>query len=177
VDDNEDTDVILHELGHAITHHINPDWGGGDSGAIGEGFGDYWAVSSRMRMKDGMAVDGRKVFIWDGVGECWAGRRADRLTAKYDPNQTYSAHQNMGAFESDELWSTPLVSAALELTNAGETHESVDQVILQGMAGIGSGFTMRALALSTVQQARVLFPGKPHADVFEKHFKHHGIIE
>jgi zinc metalloprotease ZmpB len=44
------------------------------------------------------------------------------------------------------------------------------------MAGIGSNFTMRQLALNTVAQAKVLFPGKPHAAVFEKHFKHHAII-
>jgi hypothetical protein len=179
IDDNEDTDVILHELGHAISYHINPQWGGGDSGAIGEGFGDYWAVSARMRMADGMAVDGLKVFIWDGVGPCndWFGRRADRLNARYDPTLTYPPHQDVGGFQSDELWGTPLVSALVELTEAGESHESVDQVVLQGMASVGSGFTMRTLAIATVQQAKLLFPTKPHAAVFEKHFKHHNIIE
>jgi hypothetical protein len=177
VDDNEDTDVIMHELGHAIHDHINPDWGGGDSGAIGEGFGDYWAMSQRMRMKNGLAIDAGKIFVWDGIDLCWGGRRADRVNAKYDSNRNYDAHENMAGFVSDELWSTPLVSALFELVKAGETHESVDQVVLEGMRGIGQDFTMRTLALATIAKATVLFPGKPHAVVFEKHFKHHEIIK
>ena len=117
------------------------------------------------------------MFIWDGVGTCWGGRRADRLNAKYDAAVTYDDHEDMGPFQSDELWATPLVSSILELTKAGESHESVDQVVLQGMATVGSGFSMRTLALATVEQAKLLFPEKPHAAVFERHFKHHGIIE
>jgi hypothetical protein len=79
VDDNEDTDVTLHEFGHALHTHINPSWGGGDSGAIGEGFGDYWAISQRKQMRNGFQVDPVKVFEWDGIDACWGGRRAKSL--------------------------------------------------------------------------------------------------
>lgn len=177
VDDNEDSDVILHELGHAIHYHVNPEWGGGDSGAVGEGFGDYWAASSRMRMKDGWAFQPGKVFVWDGIDACWGGRRVDRKEARYDPARTYGAHEPVGAFVSDELWSTPLIGALLELTAGGAAIGTVDAVILEGMAGIGSNFTMRSLALKTIEQARQLYPDQPHAAVFEKHFKLHGIVK
>src|SRR5262249_29845093 len=45
VDDAEDADVILHEYGHSIQDNQVPGFGGGDEGAMGEGFGDYLAAS------------------------------------------------------------------------------------------------------------------------------------
>jgi subtilisin-like proprotein convertase family protein len=50
VDDAEDPDIIAHEYGHAIQESIAPSTFGGDfagqTRALGEGFGDYWAFSS-----------------------------------------------------------------------------------------------------------------------------------
>jgi hypothetical protein len=48
VDDAEDAEVILHEYGHAMMDSQMTPFGFGGSieaGSIGEGFGDYWAVS------------------------------------------------------------------------------------------------------------------------------------
>ena len=46
VDDAEDADIIRHEYGHAIQFAQVPDWGVEDEGsAMGEGFGDFHAVS------------------------------------------------------------------------------------------------------------------------------------
>jgi hypothetical protein len=46
VDDAEDAEVIVHEYGHAVHADQVPGFGGGlDAGAIGEGFGDYLAVT------------------------------------------------------------------------------------------------------------------------------------
>jgi hypothetical protein len=46
VDDAEDAEVILHEYGHALHFSSSPTFygAGEESGAIGEGFGDYWAA-------------------------------------------------------------------------------------------------------------------------------------
>ena len=44
-DHGEDGDVIIHEYGHAIQHNQNACWGGGEMGAMGEGFSDYLAAS------------------------------------------------------------------------------------------------------------------------------------
>ncbi len=45
VDDGEDADVIVHEYGHAIQDNQVPFFGGaGDTPAMGEGFGDYFAA-------------------------------------------------------------------------------------------------------------------------------------
>ena len=46
VDDAEDAEVILHEYGHAIQDSQVAGFGvGPEAGGIGEGFGDYWAVT------------------------------------------------------------------------------------------------------------------------------------
>jgi len=182
VDDNEDTDVILHELGHAIHYHVNPSWGGGDSGAIGEGFGDYWAVSYRMKLSNGLGPDNGKVFPWDGVADtgCWPGRRSDVAHAIYDHSIRFEAHVLMGTppntFQTDELWSTPLVGALHDIRAANGKIEDADKIVLEGMFDIGSNFTMRTLAVNTVKKAQELYPDKNYAQIFEARFKAHGII-
>jgi Fungalysin metallopeptidase (M36) len=46
VDDAEDAEVIVHEYGHSVQDNQVPGFGTtSDSGAIGEGFGDYLAVT------------------------------------------------------------------------------------------------------------------------------------
>ncbi len=86
VDDAEDADVILHEYGHAIQDDQVRGFGHGDqAGAIGEGFGDYWAAVMSSRSPGTSNTDDVCIFEWDGVG--WGrfipafgrkcGRRAD----------------------------------------------------------------------------------------------------
>lgn len=46
VDDAQDPDVIYHEYGHAIQDNQIPGFGTtGETGTLGEGFGDYWAAA------------------------------------------------------------------------------------------------------------------------------------
>lgn len=55
VNDAQDADVIAHEYGHAIQDSQAPGFGGTDeSGAMGEGFGDYWqaAISANQGVSD-----------------------------------------------------------------------------------------------------------------------------
>jgi hypothetical protein len=177
VDDNEDVDVILHEYGHALTHGINPSWGGGDSGAIGEGFGDYWAETYSLTTANGASFQPEKVFDWDGIDACWPGRRLNVTGPKYDLNRTYRAHQSIGdGVQSDELWSTPLYQSFIELRGKGVPREEVDKVVIEAMFGLGPGFTMRDLATKTVATAAALFPAGTHAGVFESNFRKLGIL-
>jgi hypothetical protein len=177
VDDNEDSDVILHELGHAIHDHVNPAWGGGDSGAIGEGFGDYWAFSYRLKLASNGKPDFGKIFPWDAIDSCWGGRRADRTTALYDPSKLYGAHERIGGFISDELWSTPLVQALLAAKAKGLKVEDVDKVILEAMFFSGKNFTMRSLAVTTVNKAKEIYPSGDIAALLEAEFKKVNILE
>jgi Zn-dependent metalloprotease len=54
VDDAEDAEVIWHEYGHSVQDNQVPDFGSGsESGAMGEGFGDYLAGSIGAQLSGG----------------------------------------------------------------------------------------------------------------------------
>lgn len=176
IDDNEDADVILHEYGHAINFSINENWGGGDSGAIGEGFGDYWAGSYSLSTDNGLEFERDKVFNWDGAA-CWEGRTLNADGAIYDPGETYEAHASIaGGFISDELWSTPIFQSLVTLTAEGIARREVDQIILEAQFGLGYGIKMRDMAYSILRAASSLYPGGPHEAAFRAAFERHQII-
>ena len=178
VDDNEDADVILHEYGHAIHRNINSNWSGGDTGAMGEGFGDYWAGSYSYSTTNGQTFNPDWVMTWDGhSSSTWAGRVMNRTTAQYDHAHNYTAHSNHNGVNGDELWSTPLFQALKELMAAGRDRSEMDKIILQSHFGLGSGMKMRDLAAATVATAEQLYPSGPHADVYRTHFERHGMLE
>jgi subtilisin-like proprotein convertase family protein len=177
IDDNEDPDVILHEMGHAINYAINPYFTGGDTGAMGEGFGDYWAISHGFSDGRNRVGDKFRVFNWDGSADCWAGRRADRVDAKFKRGNRYDAHeQGPDGTISDELWSTPLVMALDELMTQNVPKEDVDLIVLESQFGLAHGLTMIDWSTALVQTASMLFPNGPHAGVFERQFKKHLIM-
>jgi hypothetical protein len=177
VDDNEDSDVILHELGHAINAHINKRWRGGDTGAMGEGFGDYWAASYSTSRKGGMDFHPEWVFKWDGHNDCWGGRKLDSTSIQYNHNSTYGAHRRVTGGVTDELWSTPIFQAFLELRARGVERADLDKIILESQFGLGSGLKMRDLALSIVKTAEALYPAEDYASVYKKHFKKQKILK
>ena len=181
VDDNEDADVILHEYGHAIQFSINSDWEGGDTGAIGEGFGDYWAASYSYSTEHGKSYLPFEVFSWDAHGSqasCWEGRILNANDLRYDPSRTYGAHQPMPHDrQSDELWSTPLFQSLVTLMEMDIPRSDMDTIVLESHFGLGPGTTMRDMARSMLQTARLLFPGGPHERVLKEKFSHHKIIE
>lgn len=178
VDDNEDADVILHEYMHAMVHAINNSWTGGDTGAMDEGFADYWAASNNIDTF-AQGFDNARVCNWDanGVDNFWTGRRVDRTNLRYDSKQTYGAHVSISGGESDELWSTPLFQALLALRDAGVPKSQVDTIILEAQFGLGSNITMPQMATAIVDTAKRLYPMGSHAGILSTKLVAQNILE
>ena len=116
------------------------------------------------------------VFKWDGHNKCWPGRKLNAFRPAYDPAQTYSAHSNVNGGISDEVWSTPIFQAFLELFKRGVARGDIDKIILQAHFGLGFGVKMPQMATSIVKTAKALFPAKDYDQVFMKHFKNQKIL-
>ncbi|MET3129762.1 hypothetical protein AAKU55_000003 [Oxalobacteraceae bacterium GrIS 1.11] len=172
VNDSEDADVILHEYGHGIQANIDANWSGGDTGAMGEGFGDYWASSYSYSTPNGKIYHPEWVFSWDGHGACWPGRVTNRSDAMYNSAKSYGAHQSVTegglTFQSDELWSAPLYQSMVALIAAGKPRANIDKIILEAHFGLGANVKMPAMATAIVNAAHILFPADP---AYENTFK------
>jgi Zn-dependent metalloprotease len=133
VDDAEDADVLLHEYGHAIQDNSNP----GrflpfrETGAMGEGFGDYWAFSNSPQT----GFDPACIAEWDFQGSCL--RRVDG-TKHYPEDVVGEVHAD------GEIWSSVLHGVFGALGK-----EEADRVILEShfLVPPRPGFCDGALAL------------------------------
>ncbi|MBM3493387.1 MAG: hypothetical protein FJX72_03545, partial [Armatimonadetes bacterium] len=68
VDDAEDAHVIWHEYGHSIQDNQVPGFGAShEAGSIGEGFGDYWAVTTFTGIGPQSPAWDVYVAQWDAV--------------------------------------------------------------------------------------------------------------
>jgi len=108
VDDAEDAEVILHELGHGIQDFICRDFGQSpEAAAMGDGFGDYFAASFFAVKKPKRFRD--CVMSWDGVWNdefdppCQRPMVGDRTYADFDHDPDADEHVN-GMIWSATLW-------------------------------------------------------------------------
>jgi Zn-dependent metalloprotease len=151
VDDAEDADVILHEYGHAIHNGTVPGWSGsGQQGALGEGFGDYWAESYSRSLGHWQSSDPPYywVFDWDGHNPFWAGRVLN-YAAHYPEGLTGSVHTD------GQMWSSSLMSIWNEIG-----HQVLDKLVLQSHFYLpASGVTMTQNAEAVIQADRNLYGG------------------
>ena len=148
VDDAEDADVIWHEYGHAIQYNIIPTWGGGECGALGEGFGDYWAGSHSRGLNQWSPADQQYnwLFLWDGHNEYWQGRILND-PRKY-PFGTLSVHM------AGQIWS----SALMEIQ--GDLGRNVtDRLVLKSLYYLSGEATALDNAQAILQADRDLYGG------------------
>jgi hypothetical protein len=166
VDDAEDAEVILHELGHQIHFSQSADFFASDeAGAISEGFGDYWAADV-SEVVAGVQFDPECIAEWDAVSysdddpPCL--RRLDE-NLKYPEDLAGQVHHD-GQIWSHALWNLR--------TAIGHVH--ADTAILWAQFGwVGS--TMPNLAQRIVTQVQNRY-GAAEAALAEAAFEDRGIL-
>jgi Zn-dependent metalloprotease len=143
VDDSEDADVIIHELGHGLHDWVT---GGNLSqvNGLSEGTGDYFANSyARTRPNFQWTSNDDQyywVFSWDGHNEFWNGRRTN-YSAVYPGGLTGSIHTD------GQIWSSCLMKIWDEIGAA-----KTDTIVLEGLRMTGNS-TNQAQAAQAVLQA------------------------
>jgi hypothetical protein len=152
VDDAEDLDVIIHELGHGLHDWITV---GGLSNVQGlsEGTGDYWAMSySRSLAQWPIANPAyHYVFNWDGHNPFWGGRTTN-YAAVYPGGLT-------GAIHTDgQIWSTCM----MKIWDAIGKNKT-DRALWNGLA-MTTGSSNQNDAAIAVRQAAINM-GFPSGDI------------
>lgn len=142
VDDAEDADVIIHELGHGI-HDWLTNGNASQSQGLGEGSGDYWAQSYSRSLNQwpSSAAAYHWMFSWDGHNPFWAGRTTN-YAAVYPSGITGTIHTD------GQIWASALMRI---YTQIGK--EKTDRAFLEGLALTGSSTNQQNAAIAVRQAA------------------------
>jgi hypothetical protein len=147
VDDAEDADVILHEYGHAIHDSQVTGFGiGSEAGAIGEGFGDYWAVTVTQVLAP--TADPACVADWDSVSYT---STIPHCLRRVDTGLTYGDLDGR-VHHDGQVWSRALWDIRNALGNV-----RADTIILEAQFSFAPDTTMAAAAEATVNAAQQLY--------------------
>jgi Zn-dependent metalloprotease len=156
IDDAEDGETILHELGHAIQDAICPNFGQShEAAAIGEGFGDYFAASFFAQRKPENYQ--HCVMTWDGL--------LLGLDMGYQPpclrfvtnKLTYADFRNLTDYEHEngEIW-----AATLWQIRAALGQDVADRIIVESHFQLDGFTTFTRAARAILDADQNLFKGK-----------------
>jgi zinc metalloprotease ZmpB len=144
VDDAEDAEVIVHEYGHSVQDNQVPGFGSSpEAGAIGEGFGDYLAVTVSEHFAP--TADEPCVADWDSVSYT---STTPHCLRRVDGSKHYP-EDLVGEVHADgEIWSRALwdIHRALRARLA-------DTIIIRAQFGFTRDISMRAAAAQTIATA------------------------
>ncbi|MDB4534499.1 T9SS type A sorting domain-containing protein, partial [Vicingaceae bacterium] len=165
VDDAEDADVVIHELGHGVHDWIT---GGNSSSSegLGEGSGDYWGQSYNRSLNQWTSADPEYqwFFNWDGHNSCWNGRITN-YTA------TYPGGLGSGIHADGQIWATSLMRIYDQI---GRT--KTDKAFLEGLAMTGGSSGQQDAAIAVRQAAIDMSYSCADIDVFTIEFTATGYV-
>jgi hypothetical protein len=160
IDDAEDAETILHELGHAIQDAICPDFGqSAEAAAMGEGFGDYFAASFFAALKPARYQD--SVMSWDGLLIGLRSRNDPPSLRRLDSPLTYANFKQNG----DEHDNGPIWSATLWEVRRLLGRERADRIVLESHFQLDGFTTFARGARAIIDADRHLEKGKHHKEL------------
>jgi Zn-dependent metalloprotease len=147
VDDAEDAEVVWHEYGHAIQDDEVPGFGSSEqAGAIGEGFGDYFAVTMSQPVSNGFGVP--CVMDWDSTSYTSTVPHCLRRT---DTNKT-TADIDGEVHDDGEIW-----SRALWDINKALGRNKATTIVLEAQFSYKPNTSFTQAANVTVNTAQALY--------------------
>ncbi|KOV84338.1 M36 family metallopeptidase [Nocardia sp. NRRL S-836] len=167
VDDAEDVEVVWHELGHAIQDAQVPGFGSTtESGSIGEGFGDWWAlIMSSRDAKDTATTPLACIMDWDATAYTTETPHCLRRT---DTDLKYADRKGEVHFDG-QIWSRALFDV---FTAFGRDKSA--KIVLEAQFSYSPSATFASAAKATVAAAKKLY-GDKDAAVVQAAFKARGI--
>jgi subtilisin-like proprotein convertase family protein len=173
-DDAEDSDIMLHEYGHAIEDWIAPLTFAGtiasQSRALGEAFGDYWSFSSTY---EATVASGRDPFcIADWDARCASDDSSERCSypaganclRRVDSTKTMADYVVSDASGTEhrngEIWSSALREIFLAVGK-----RTTDTLVLESHFGVPPNPTFAVMARRMLDADRLLYGGRDAATI------------
>ena len=165
VDDAEDMDVILHELGHGL-HDFATNGNLSQVNGLSEGTGDYWANSYKRSTGFWDITDPQYfwVFGWDGHNQYWNGR-VTNYGATYPGGLTGSIHTD------GQIWASVLLEI-WEIIG----REKMDAAVWEGLAMTNSNTNQQNAAIAVRQAAIDMGYSCAEIDAFTDRFTARGYV-
>lgn len=169
VDDAEDPEVLWHEYGHAIQSDQVPGWAfDGQTGAIGEGFGDYMAVAmSQVTSRNTARTPLACVMDWDATSYT---TRTPHCLRRTDRTKTYPDDLTGEVHTDGEIWSRALWDINRQLGRNRAT-----RIIVEAQFWMNPASQMPGAARQTVKAADGLYGAQVAAEVRQR-FVNRGIL-
>lgn len=169
VDDAEDPEVVWHEAGHATQDDQVPGFGSSEqAGAIGEGYGDYIAVTMSQQFgKDTDMTPTWCVMDWDSVSYTGGPMHCLRTTVT---DKMYPGDLDGEVHDDGEIW-----SHALWNMNESLGRDQATTIIVEATFNYAPNTTMPQAAQKTVDAAQKLY-GKKVAAKTKAAFQDRGIL-
>jgi hypothetical protein len=162
IDDAEDGETIVHELGHAIQDAIIPDFGQSEeAAAMGEGFGDYLAASFFAENKPEKYRT--SVMTWNGLLDGLESHLEPPAVRRVDERLSYADFSARGdEHDNGQIWAAVLwdVRRALGRVDA-------DRVIVESHFQL-DGFTSFARGARAIIDADQNLTGGCHEDALRR---------